>query len=399
MSNPNGEPPPPPPPPPPQYYEMCPPRKRPPTTRPQIDAGLPLPLPQQQQRSRRRSRRHSLGLERGRFFSIVLILALILTPSFVRAFVTTTRKQQRRRGVSPRPFGKVAHNNGGKEEHGTDASLVVVPDNDNDNNNHRLLPQHIAIICDGNSRWAAARGLPAAAGHAAGAERVVQILSTLQNVGVRYCTLYGFSTENWSRPPAEINDLLRVMEQTARRLRTQIRASDARIRILGDLDDARIPAGLRDILTQIQNETTRGVAKESSNETCRQTVCLAINYGGRRDILKAAQRLAEEAMESSDPTFIDSLTEDDLSSYLGTDGIPDPDLLIRTSGEHRISNFLLWNIAYAEIYFTDTLWPDFDSTCILEALSWYSRRHRRFGSRSDAAATVVQKNGTPSTFS
>lgn len=245
------------------------------------------------------------------------------------------------------------------------------------------LPKHVAIICDGNSRWAKARGLPAAAGHAAGAERLVQVLQTLQKMGVSYCTLYCFSTENWERPVNEIDDLMRVMEQTARRFREQVLASEARIKVLGDLDDQRIPSGLRSILTQIEDETAAIDVSEP-----RQTVCLAINYGGRHDILSAAKRLAQEAIASSDSSYIDSLTEDDLASNLGTGGIPDPDLLIRTSGEHRISNFLLWNIAYAEIYFTDTLWPDFDSNCVSRALSWFSRRHRRFGSRE----TVM--NGT-----
>ena len=336
-----------------------------------------------------RMRRYSLEKRPRRLFLSAFLLALVFTPgnfplvdAFMTATSTTTRStstssycRPRRRLHFPSPgFSRtciIAHNR--NEKHSISDNLE--PET-------LSLPNHVAIICDGNSRWAQARGLPAAAGHAAGADRLVQVLKTLQNMGVRYCTLYCFSTENWHRPAKEIDDLMRVMEQTARRCRDQILASEARIKVLGDLDDERIPSGLRDILTQIQDET-------AANEVS-QTVCLAINYGGRRDILNAAKRLAEDAAASSDPSLIHSLTEDDLSLYLGTDGIPDPDLLIRTSGEHRISNFLLWNIAYAEIYFTDTLWPDFDSTCLLEALSWFSRRHRRFGSRE------AIMNGTPS---
>lgn len=326
---------------------------------------------------------------RGTFFWALLLLALSFTPiPFVDSF--SMNRGQRVRYSSLSLSGKDIHNCNGKEQNDASSS-------DKNNINRKgggHLPQHIAIICDGNSRWATARGLPSAAGHAAGAERVVQILRTLQNLGVGYCTLYCFSTENWKRPANEIQDLMGVMERTARRFRTQIRASDARIKILGDLNDERIPVGLREILTQIEDETATPAHSESGMEGPRQTVCLAINYGGRQDILKAAQRLAEDAIESSLPSdFIGSLREQDLSSYLGTNGIPDPDLLVRTSGEHRISNFLLWNIAYAEIYFTDTLWPDFDSTCILEALSWYSRRHRRFGSRNEATTDLMQKSG------
>lgn len=256
-----------------------------------------------------------------------------------------------------------------------------------DSASSRFLPRHVAIICDGNSRWAQARGLPAAAGHAAGAERLVQVLQTLQTMGVCYCTLYCFSTENWQRPAQEIHHLMRVMEQTARKFRSQVLASRARIKVLGDLDDERIPAGLRNVLTEIEQATATASdddddSDESNNDEPRQTVYLAINYGGRRDILNAAKRLAKEAIATVDPlSAIDELEEDDLARQLGTQGIPDPDLLIRTSGEHRLSNFLLWNIAYAEIYFTDTLWPDFDADSIAQALEWYAQRHRRFGSR------------------
>ena len=242
------------------------------------------------------------------------------------------------------------------------------------------LPQHVAIICDGNSRWARAKGLPTAAGHAAGAERLVQVLQTLQDKGVNYCTLYAFSTENWQRPRKEVEELMYTMEQTARRFRTQVLVSQAKVKVLGDLEDERIPSGLRDILMQIESETLALDAPEP-----RQTVCLAINYGGRQDILNAAKQFAKCALSTMD---VDSMQEDDLAKHLSTRDIPDPDLLIRTSGEHRLSNFLLWNMAYTELYFTDTLWPDFDAKCVSDALSWYSQRQRRFGKRSSKPQAV-----------
>jgi undecaprenyl diphosphate synthase len=249
--------------------------------------------------------------------------------------------------------------------------------------NHDAIPQHVALICDGNARWASSKGLPAVAGHAAGADRLVRILATLQAAGVPTCTLFVFSTENWQRPAHEIADLLYVMEQTARQCRAQLRASQMRIRILGDLADARIPAGLREILTAIEEDT-------AASDAVTLTVCLAINYGGRRDILQAAKEMARVAAAASDPAAaLEALTEDDLASYLSTNGLPDPDLVIRTSGEHRLSNFLLWNAAYAEIYFTDTLWPDFDEPCVHNALAWFAQRQRRFGARQ-----VVQANGS-----
>lgn len=266
---------------------------------------------------------------------------------------------------------------------GKEASLYEA----NDCSSSLLLPRHVAIICDGNSRWANARGLPAAAGHAAGADRLVQALETLQSAGVMYCTLYCFSTENWQRPATEIANLMRVMEQTARKCRSQVLASRARIKVLGDLEDERIPAGLRNVLTEIEQATCHDEVANDTTEP-RQTVSLAINYGGRRDILNAAKQLAKKTAASANPSnAIDSLQEEDLACHLGTHGIPDPDLLIRTSGEHRLSNFLLWNSAYAEIYFTETLWPDFDADCIAEALTWYAQRHRRFGSRETVVHT------------
>lgn len=229
---------------------------------------------------------------------------------------------------------------------------------------HSTIPQHVAFICDGNSRWAKARSLPTAVGHAAGADRLMAVLDALRDAGVNYATMYGFSTENWKRPQKEVDEILTIIERTARQMFDKALRERVRIRILGDLEDERLPESLREVLYQLERETSR-----LDTET---TLCLAINYGGRTDILRAAARLAVSG---------DEITEESFSRMLSTDGIPDPDLIVRTSGESRLSNFLLWNAAYSELYFTDTLWPDFDETCLDEALDWYARRKRRFGAR------------------
>jgi len=243
----------------------------------------------------------------------------------------------------------------------------------------RLIPQHVAFICDGNSRWARRLGLPAIVGHAAGADRFVNVvLPSVQKHRIKYCTLYGFSTENWKRSEREIREIFTIMEQTAKQMYNRLMKDNEniRIRVLGDLDDDRIPETLRDILYKLQAETNRlcGSSEQSL------TLCLAINYGGRRDILNAARKLVEAA-STGEVVDIDQFTEEDFSSLLCTDGLPDPDLIVRTSGEYRLSNFLLWNAAYSELYFTETLWPDFDHDSMKKALDWYSLRKRRFGSR------------------
>lgn len=331
----------------------------------------------------------------GRLLHTSIVFSLLVPFAAVAAFLTTTTRYRQRCKRSSNSSSLFLHRNGHETKSSSSSSSSSL----------RVVPRHVALICDGNSRWAAARGLPAAAGHAAGADRLVQVLTGLQDAGVAYCTLFCFSTENWQRPAAEIADLMTVMEQTARRFRRQIQSSGTRVRILGDLQDARIPAGLREILTQMENESCRN--DDDDDDDCgddtrrqsRQTVSLAINYGGRQDILNAVKLLAKDAASMTTATardsgYIDSLTEDDLASYLGTHGLPDPDLVIRTSGEHRLSNFLLWNVAYAEMYFTDILWPDFDAECVTQALEWYSNRQRRFGAR-----TKLSSSSSPPTSS
>jgi undecaprenyl diphosphate synthase len=253
------------------------------------------------------------------------------------------------------------------------------------NQHHLFLPQHVGFVCDGNSRWAQARGLPAAMGHMAGANRFVDILNfLLRNNNIRYYTLFGFSTENWQRPETEIAEIFRAMECAAHRVRDQLSLPEnqnIRLQVLGDIEDSRIPQSLRDILLQLQDETQQQQDRIGNISSARDTttVCLAINYGGRQDIVNASKRLAMDIANGI--IHPDHVSEADFSKRLSTHNVPDPDLIIRTSGERRLSNFLLWESAYAELYFTDTLWPDFDESAMEKALDWYSQRRRRFGGR------------------
>jgi undecaprenyl diphosphate synthase len=246
-----------------------------------------------------------------------------------------------------------------------------------------IIPRHVALICDGNSRWAQIRGLPSSIGHAAGADTLLKCLETLQEVGVSYCTFYGFSTENWKRSDGEIHDILSVIERTAKKFCEKAVKEKVRVEILGDLEDERIPKSLRESLLSIQSRTYTATHDEKS----AFTVCLAVNYGGRQDILNACVRLASAISDGS----VDSkhISEDDFKGYLCTSNIPDPDFVIRTGGDQRLSNFLLWNLAYAELYFTDVLWPDLDAAELMRALKWFSARSRRFGGRPSNASQIT----------
>lgn len=246
----------------------------------------------------------------------------------------------------------------------------------NGEQNH-VVPRHVALICDGNSRWAKARRLPISVGHLAGADRLIDSIQTLKRAGVQCITFYGFSTENWKRPPQEIEDILSVMEHTARNFYSKALEENVRVKILGDLQDERIPNGLRGILSKLERDTCQNTV----------TVCIAVNYGGRQDILHASLRLAEAI--SSGQIQGENVTEDYFSSFLCTSDVPNPDLMIRTGGEKRLSNFLLWNSAYSELYFSDVLWPDFDEIFVMEALEWYSTRSRRFGGRNSQVTAIV----------
>lgn len=228
------------------------------------------------------------------------------------------------------------------------------------------LPRHVAVIMDGNGRWAQRRGLSRLEGHRRGKEAVRNIVDASREIGLSYLTLYAFSSENWHRPAQEVRALMGLLN---RYLRTELRRMmryNIRLQSVGDLE--RLPANVRKSLLDVIAAT---------KENTGLTVVLAISYGAREEIVAAVQALAEAVRTGQlDPQAIDEQT---IGNMLWTADIPDPDLLIRTSGEFRISNFLLWQLAYTELYVTETLWPDFDRDAFLQALAEYQSRERRFG--------------------
>jgi len=239
------------------------------------------------------------------------------------------------------------------------------------------LPAHVAVIMDGNGRWAKRRSLPRVAGHRAGVEPVRQTVETCARLGIKYLTLYAFSVENWKRPRSEVDMLWRLLRYYLRQELPTLVKNDIRLVAIGRLD--QLPAPVR-------KELGDAVQMTSANHGLQ--VNLAINYGGRAEVVDAVNQLLEEARASGDLAGL-TIDEDAISAHLYTAGMPDPDLLIRTSGEMRISNFLLWQIAYAELYVTETLWPDFRRVDLLRALVDYQKRDRRFGGLSAAAALRV----------
>ncbi|MFP5329303.1 MAG: isoprenyl transferase [Alphaproteobacteria bacterium] len=230
------------------------------------------------------------------------------------------------------------------------------------------VPRHVAIIMDGNGRWASQRGLPRAAGHKAGAEAVRKTLQAATDAGVEVLTLYAFSSENWRRPEEEITDLKGLMRFYLERELDRLVREGIRLRLIGDYR-----AFGPDMARQLE------AAVERTKRNSRLTLVVALNYGSRKEIAKAAAALARKAAEGKiNPDDIDEAV---LGSELDTAGLPEPDLLIRTSGEVRLSNFLLWQSAYAELLFTPVLWPDFDEKAFSEALQQFAARQRRFGGR------------------
>jgi undecaprenyl diphosphate synthase len=227
-------------------------------------------------------------------------------------------------------------------------------------------PHHVAIIMDGNGRWAKARGLPRVAGHRRGADAVRRVIRGAAELGIPILTLFAFSTENWTRPVAEVSDLMGLLRHYLRHELDELAGNGARLRVIGDRDRLA-PDIVRDICD----------AEAKTRANARIDVNICINYGARDEILRAARRLAAKAAagEIQAGQIDDALFEKELL----TAGVPDPDLLIRTSGEQRISNFLLWQCAYAELVFVDTLWPDFEKDHLEEAVAEYRRRERRYG--------------------
>lgn len=227
-------------------------------------------------------------------------------------------------------------------------------------------PAHVAIIMDGNGRWAAARGLPRAEGHRRGVEALRRVVRGAGELGIRYLTIFSFSSENWSRPASEIGDLFGLLRRFIRNDLATLHRDGVRVRVIGER------AGLEpDIQAML------GEAEDLTRGNTRLDLIVAFNYGSRQEIANAAQRLAREVAEGRrDPV---SITPDTLGQYLDTSDIPDPDLIIRTSGEQRLSNFLMWQAAYSELVFVPTHWPDFDKALLQSAIAEYATRERRFG--------------------
>lgn len=221
-------------------------------------------------------------------------------------------------------------------------------------------PRHIAIIMDGNGRWAVRRGLPRTAGHRAGSENFVRTVDACSRLGIQVLTVYAFSTENWQRDAEEIEGILKIMRAYIVKYVPKLMEKNIRLRILGDLSyfDEKSRSSLLESEEKLKNNTG-------------MTLCVALSYGGRREICQAFEAMLRAGVTEPD--------EDTLSGFLYTAGLPDPDLVIRTGGEKRISNFLLWQSAYAEYFFSDTLWPDFDEEHLKSALAEYAGRKRRYG--------------------
>jgi undecaprenyl diphosphate synthase len=226
------------------------------------------------------------------------------------------------------------------------------------------LPRSVAIILDGNSRWAAARGLPTAEGHRAGTRALRRTVEAAIELGIESLTVYAFSTENWLRPTAEVDDLMEIFGETIERELPDLAEQGVRTRFIGRRD--RAPEWLQEAMAHLERET---------EDKQRLQLWIAFDYGGRAEIVEAVKRLLANGASA------EALDEQAFSRYLYAPELPDPDLLIRTSGELRISNFLLWQLAYAELVFVDTLWPDFGADQLREALEAYAGRRRRFGGR------------------
>lgn len=230
-------------------------------------------------------------------------------------------------------------------------------------------PTHVAIIMDGNGRWANARGLPRIAGHKRGADAVRRTLEAAGDLGVSYLTLFGFSSENWRRPEQEVGDLMGLLRLYLNSEIDKLKKNGIRLRVIGDR--ARFDSDIVETIERAESETA---------DNARFTLVLALSYGGRQEIVNAARLLAQRAADGEiEPAAIDEAT---FHGTLETAGIPDPDLLIRTSGEKRISNFLLWQLAYTELVFSDVLWPDFGAEELRAAVQEYHSRERRYGAVS-----------------
>lgn len=241
---------------------------------------------------------------------------------------------------------------------------LVVPGIDAGN-----LPKHIAIIMDGNGRWAKLKGMPRLYGHKHGVKTVREITEASAELGIQYLTLYAFSTENWNRPEMEVTGLMSLLVETLKAELATLQKNNIRLRVIGDL--SKLPESTRAAMIS-------GI--EQTRNNTRMDLVMALNYSSRWEIISAVNRIAEQSKAGELALPVD---EDRFSNYLSTAGIPDPELLIRTSGEHRISNFLLWQLAYTELHFTPIYWPEFKKQHLYDAIIDYQKRQRRFGKTSD----------------
>ncbi len=234
-----------------------------------------------------------------------------------------------------------------------------------EDNNYQI-PKHVAIILDGNGRWAKKRFLPRKAGHVAGSKTVEQICEDAWDLGIRYLTVYAFSTENWKRPQDEVDALMKLLRQYLKDCIKRSTKNNMCVRVLGDISplDEDLKASILEL-------------EEVSKDNTGLHFQVALNYGSRDEMLRAVRAMAEDVSEGR--ITLEEIDEEHFSDCLDTRGIPDPDLLIRTSGEERLSNFLLWQLAYTEFYFTDVLWPDFNKKELQKAIEYYNKRDRRFG--------------------
>ena len=230
----------------------------------------------------------------------------------------------------------------------------------------RILPEHIAIIMDGNGRWAKRRGLPRSAGHSAGASTFRAITRYCNRIGLKYLTVYAFSTENWKRPPEEVESIMNLLRDYLKEALEKFRGENIRTRFIGDMTP--LAPDLRALIRE---------AEEASSDATGLRLNIALNYGGRQEIASAAAKLAREAVQGA--ISPEDINEEALAARLYTAGQPDPDLIIRPSGERRLSNFLLWQSAYAEYWYSDVMWPDFSPKYLEQAIDDYNLRNRRFG--------------------
>ena len=233
------------------------------------------------------------------------------------------------------------------------------------------VPQHIAIILDGNGRWAKAKGMPRNYGHAQGSKNVEKICEEAWRMGIKYLTVYAFSTENWSRPENEVAALMKLLRNYMKTCLKTAAKNDRKIRVIGDIEplDDDIKSRIREL-------------EAATTDNGGLNFTIALNYGSRDELTRAAQKMAKDCAEGK--IKAEEIDESVFETYLDTHGIPDPDMMIRTSGEQRLSNYLLWQLAYSEFYFTDVPWPDFTKEELVKAIEEYNHRHRRFGKVEEA---------------